>query len=961
MSTSDDKGQRPEPADADENGMSCDQARRQIERLIADCDLRDIERSLLQAHVRNCRPCKAELDRYRRLEARLKAAFAPLDTAPHFSARVLAVLPEAGTAEAPKWEKTRTTRHLLISGKALSPYGANGRRPGEFSVFRFVYAAGLAALLTLCVAGLAYFCYWWRHSGQTYAELPGYLGSQAQVTAVQGQAELVREGSGTALLAAGEKLRPQDSIRATAQPVSLTLNCGPRRTTTVALAARSRLEALNRNSYKLTEGAAYFQVRNEPPKAAPNEVLEVDAAGIATVKVTGTTFGVDLASAAQGGVVVFVEEGTVQVEPHGQAPVLVAAGQELAVAPGGLPSLPQALNKSARRTAWLAELNPPAKGQPLTYDSTVVENARAPGAVAVAPEKSLNWDLPVRDVPLLDRNLAEGIDLLAAGLGRPPQLLQLGSQLQGPFIANNATLNFSVHGEMPLQAVLRWMARDVSMRFVLGAEGKPRFSTAAADEPLGPAACGTPPEDVRKALEAPCPQSLKSSVSLRAAAEILGTRCGVSIILDRALLEKQAATHSTNGDLPGQTVAQKLEALLSSLHANAAWYDHALYVAAPARIEALTYIERTAALNPELLGSPPNAAWATALQELLAAQTYPSDEYASALAAPGQPGLQLRSDTKLSGHPLFGAAALDLKQADAPALCYRTGSLGAAELSALLGLIQTGSAVVPGTSGMISQITPGVVPDLKSLAEQVRPPLRVALAPGLKPLPFDKQAFVNKNLPLGEALEWAAWLSGCGLRQDNNDVWVVDEAAACYGPPAWQVLSLAQLAARHPAVAPALPGLFARLLPELYPDFFARTECRCIGNRLVFRGDRRQLQLAQRLYTALEACNPANLKEIHKWKPHWRETMETSLAEPFRCAEPILSGSFAGLLRQQGELNHQLRCTILVDPVAMREKAGVEIHQLDVSGFSVEKVVERLAREVGLRMVLEGDVVWLRP
>ena len=80
--------------------------------------------------------------------------------------------------------------------------------------------------------------------------------------------------------------------------------------------------------------------------------------------------------------------------------------------------------------------------------------------------------------------------------------------------------------------------------------------------------------------------------------------------------------------------------------------------------------------------------------------------------------------------------------------------------------------------------------DLKVLSEQARPFLRVELAAGLAPRTFDRQAFVNKNLRLGEALEWAAWLNGCGLRQDNHDLsGIVDNPVACYGAPDGPVLS----------------------------------------------------------------------------------------------------------------------------------------------------------------------------
>jgi hypothetical protein len=448
-------------------------------------------------------------------------------------------------------------------------------------------------------------------------------------------------------------------------------------------------------------------------------------------------------------------------------------------------------------------------------------------------------------------------------------------------------------------------------------------------------------------------------VSLPALAERLSVTCGVTVILDRQLIEKHAAARNTTLDLPGQTVGQKLSALLGALHASVAWYDHALYVASAARIEALTQAERVVAAGPQLVGQPLNSYWVKALEELVIQQTYPTDQ--TALACPWLPGVRLRGDSVLAGRPVVARLSLDPNPADGLVLRYRTGVLGETAVVSLLDGLRGESAPAPGTAGLFSQLAPsGPIQDIETLAKQVQTPVRVELAPGLKPQPFSKHAFVNKSLRVGEALEWAAWLAGCGLRQESNQVWMVDEVSACYGPSALQVVSLAALE-QNKALAPELPRLFARLLPELYPGFFDGVKFRCLGGRLVFTGDRRQLQFAQRLRTALEAGGPANAAEAQTWKPGWRVALEKNLAEPFQAqGMPKLSGSFVSLLRR-GNFSPQLRCTVLVDPATMRDKGETAIADLDTTGLTVRQVLERLAKAAGLRVELDGDVIWLRP
>jgi hypothetical protein len=329
--------------------------------------------------------------------------------------------------------------------------------------------------------------------------------------------------------------------------------------------------------------------------------------------------------------------------------------------------------------------------------------------------------------------------------------------------------------------------------------------------------------------------------------------------------------------------------------------------------------------------------------------------------SPWLAGVRLRGDAALSGRPaIVGDVNLDPNPAAGPELRYHSGLLGEAVMGVLLNTLQAGSPPVPGTAALLSQPVPsGAIADVETLAKLAQP-LHVGIAPGAKPQPFTKLAFVAKNIHLGEALEWSAWLSGCGLRQEKNDVWAVDDLAACYGRPALQVVSFATLAEQHRALAPELPQIFARLLPELHPTFFSGTQFVFVGHRLVFTGDRRQLLLAQRLRTALEGAAPATPQEARDWKPASRQALEKNLAEPFQALTPKLGGSFVAALRQ-GALGSQVRSTLLVDPAAMRDKASLEIPEFDTTGLTVGKVIERLASAAGLKMVLDGDVIWLRP
>jgi len=190
----------------------------------------------------------------------------------------------------------------------------------------------------------------------------------------------------------------------------------------------------------------------------------------------------------------------------------------------------------------------------------------------------------------------------------------------------------------------------------------------------------------------------------------------------------------------------------------------------------------------------------------------------------------------------------------------------------------------------------------------------------------------------------------------------VDEARICYGNPQLQLLSLDPILEGRPELSGQLPSAFARLLPSLYPTFFAKADLRCLRNAVVFVGDRRQLQLAQRVRGALKQAYETRgaAVDMRSWRPAWREEIDRNLSEPFQSSgAEALTGSFAWLLRQSA-LSSQLRCTVLVDPQSMKEHAGDAIPELDVREKTVGQVLEQLARQAGLRMAVEGEIVWLR-
>lgn len=134
--------------------------------------------------------------------------------------------------------------------------------------------------------------------------------------------------------------------------------------------------------------------------------------------------------------------------------------------------------------------------------------------------------------------------------------------------------------------------------------------------------------------------------------------------------------------------------------------------------------------------------------------------------------------------------------------------------------------------------------------------------------------------------------------------------------------------------------------------------------------DKRQLQAVQQVKSVLEndlRAAQAEGKPLDPaaWKPAWFVDLEKNLAEPFLLSGGegdgmLPAGTCPSLLRQSGRFV-QLRSTLLVDPFAMRAIAQQKLPAMDVKGKTLRQVLEAVAAAVKLRVVVEDEVVWLRP
>ena len=937
---------QPDNPSGTENGMTCEQARRQIERLITESELKEIERALLWSHVRTCLPCKSELEAQRRLESRLKRVLVSLDTEPDFNRRLMATLPVQN-----EFDRRAGSTSCHDAGNWAGSELQKNAESGPFLLrgYRFGWAVAAVILLGL---GAAYY-----HHG---LGLGNASDAPPVVAFVEGDGTLQHAGAPERPIKSADVLRDADTITAGRANLSLTLRSGPETTGEIGeivLAPHAQLCALNRHTYRLAKGNAYFHVRPERPKAFSDELFVVNAGDIAMVQVTGTRFAIELQPAARSSqsALILLEQGKVEVRPAGfetREPTLLSAGQEVEVRANGTLSVPAASNVSAH-LAWVQCIpaKPAASGEtPQTATALAVPKSTpgkpangvlAPPATTLNPTSPL-WDAPVKsDVAVLGKTLSEGIEAVAETFERPPRLLELAKQAER--LGAEKKLSFSIRSPMPLRSVLNWMARDLGLRLEWGqaqapaSQGElPRF---VLGEPDSNPQDGTIPPQIKKALENPVPSNLKN-LSLSEIAR-LSEQAHVTIVVDREQLHGETFTAGAgldkNNEQIGQirqiehneqnTVAAILDEAQFKMGCGMAWYDNAIYLAEPSKIEALTRLERTSSPVSVLLGSP------VVLTTIL-----------------NDPGAI--SDLRMEQTAPDGAC-----------LRYKGGLISEGLLESALTLLQRGSSSATDGAAVLTQpFPPGYVLNMDAL---IRGSTNMHVEARVNCLPFTHMSFLNKNLSAGQAIEWGAWLSGCGLRQDN-DALLVDSLEHCYGKRALQVVVLSGLAQRRPQLAASLPESFNKLLLLLYPKFFSSTQLHCLSERIAFHGDRRQLLLAQRLKNSLQqalqpdAATPAAEFDLNAWRPDWRVRIDKNLNEPFQSGgKNILSGAFAGLLRQS-VLSPQLRCTVLVDPAAMKEAANKKI-DIEVTDISVGQVLDRLVEKAGLKMAVVGDVIWIGP
>jgi hypothetical protein len=939
--------------------MSCEQAIRQIERLIEDSELKDIERALLFTHIRVCPACKAELQRRRQLELRLKETFAPLDTHADFNERLMAALPNMNYKPAP--DAAPRTSEERSGARTSRLKNASGRVGAQLPRLRWLYRwrvpLGVAALVGIGLLGVL------LRPGMT--SLQRDADKPPIVLTLAGKAHVVsREGQSTNLI--GERvLLPGDSLVADVPNTEFAcwFDYGDAHLARVDLASGSELTADNRHVYTLRKGSAHFDVQKNRPHG-PEELFEVNIANHGVVRVRGTVF--DIKNAGTTSAVVEVHEGLVEVQ-CGTALTKLSVGQQVVLGPNGFGN-----------TTVAVGIVPPAHDprtnrNPLGSDPMVnpAVNPAAVNPTPPAPQVAVgrfDWDTRIGPLPLAGQTFAEGIDAVAARVGNPKVITDLAQLARGPLISQENRLSFSIHSLISVRSALAWMARDVSARFDVDADGRGQLRLANADELPGPVTNEDLPEYVRKAFDTPLEHAAgpgAGRMSLPVALDELGAVCGVTLIAEHSDATVPAADKS---DPARQSSGRRLDTILGSTQLCATWYDGVLYLAPGARIEALTLVDRTSAPISELVGLPQQEQWSGNLLELVNGHVaLPARIPRSLAGMPPSPDLPAYSnvDRALVGRRAF--QNLSLADGDnGPYLRYRAGMLGNAWMSALLKELARGTQQVRGASGLTQLLPSGSIKDINALIDIAKPFMPVESR--LKNPPFNHQALAIKNLSLGRALEWGAWLQGCGIRQGVGGL-VIDDSAVCYGAPALQVVPLSPTADHPLDMANQLPTAFARLLPQLYPTFFAGVEIKPLSGRIAFVGDRRQLQLAQELFKSFDqelnesTANAHGDKQLdlNTWLPAWRRNLEKNLAEPFKGdGSGAVSGTFAGLLRQSG-IGTQLHHTVVVDLTAMQQHHSDPVQSLDVSQLSLGQFIDALAHAAQMKVVLEGEVIWLKP
>jgi len=934
----------PSPNEAGDDGMACEHAQRQIERMAIDNDLRDVERHLLQLHLRGCAACRKAFENIRKLELEMKQTMAQLETAPRFTERVMAVLPASslGVSSTHK-QRVPVNREssVFVTGSYIrsSPPTTPAPEGRSFWMRRYTgvwLAVGLSITL---IALLGFYA--------SYARIRGENAPPC-VAVVTGHALRVLPSNEQERVLNGDYIGSKEVLISGEKAVEMRLESEKKFIARLVLAPRSRLRAMNRHTYQLMQGAAYFQVAKDRP-GNEDEVFVVEATMRARVEVTGTAFCVDLQNASANGALIVVEEGTVRVSAGSIRQVAVQAGEEIDVAAadgGPRPTNLVARMEWMRAPAAVAALpNAPTTSTGPAVETQAVKPDAAPApnnSVPVAPP--IDWNAIVADLPVAGQSFNNAWENLTQRVGPSQSLRNVQAQFTPHMDGDAMKVRFSAHAPLSLKNFVSWLARDVGCRFEIRDNGTVHVRRAVAGELPGLSTEGMLPPDMKSRLRTPPEDAvgLRDAASLEDFMDRLGRRARLTIVAnDPALLNAFAvAPASERNPLKYKTAGDWLRYAEKVCGARAIWYDGVIYFAPLDTVEELTSVQRTAEIEPAIAGATLKPEIARALRDIASSLRYESATQAGAKRA----GNAALADVAVAPTEV-GRGGLILR--------YTTGIAGDELLRDTLAQLKAGAPRANDPTRLFSQpMPPGTVRDLDELLEMSRKKL-VAAESRVKLAPFTRQSFVAKNLDFGEALEWAAWLGGAGLRQENGLV-VVDEPSRCYGPAKLQVLVLEGVPeALHPAAAARV----AALCPELYPSFFKDVRFFPLHGRIAFNGDLRQLLLAQRIGAALEdGFARGDVASVETWMPPSRTKLNARLREKVQSSGK-LAGTFAGVLRQ-GSLASQLPGTVLVDPQAMKDAAALPV---DVPATTLLDVLQQLAKQARLNMTLEGDVVWFHP
>lgn len=831
---------------SDTNGgppLTCDEARRVIQYLTQDGDLKDVERRLLALHVKTCAACKGELDRRRHLDQRLRKAFTGLDTSPEFTERVLEALPARGEADSPAWlrgESQSAIDALAREAGASSRAKPSPRERMLRAVRIYRVPLGVAALITIGVLGA-----WLRH---------GIVGDSTKAPALAsieaGEAKLIRDGHEREL-PPGYPLKEGDVVEALAgRPLRLALSSAATPIATVHLAPGAKLKAFARQRYELIAGDAYFDVRKDRPRE-PGENFEVGTRH-GRVTVVGTSFGIVLPPDATKDVTVVVDEGTVEAASGGSttaAPLRVTGGFEADLLAAGGVSAARPI--APGRMAWhRPNANATAIAQstaPSANDGTAPPGDAGVTGIAAPSPPAIDWTALENQIDFRGRALPAALALLAARHGDAPELLRLAEQAKRLGAGAGPSM-LRVQCPMPVERIVRWLAREQGLRLEAGA----RLRAADPGELPGPPEAGDPSGTAARGLHATLPPAPEAI----ALAEWLDEYLPANWLAAPGDLPPEAATMPRPAEGSARTL---LDEVCRDAGLAWAWYDGLVYVARPERIEALTRVPQAIDGTPWVrLDGHTHAPWRAGLEF-----------FAARVRNDGHGGFALQGPAR----PLVAEAAL---QPDSLKLHYLCGRVNRVRFAEALWLLRDGTPLATlDTEPLNEHEGPRLVRTWEELAAEVRETGRALAVPENAKV-FPVSAFRNRALRLGGSIEWAARLQGLGVHARDGQL-VVETPEACYGAPRLQVLRCDTQAALLPAEAAALPETLAETVRVCHPELFAGVTFHPLKDRLLFEGDRRQLAAAQAVLYALESDLRARAAEVapaafdlRAWRPAWR-------------------------------------------------------------------------------------------